>query len=262
MEILQGRSFSKDFKTDLSEACIINESALAAMELESPIGAEVYFNHPALEEEYKRVRIIGVVKDFHYRSFFDSIGPFIFRMHRPWHFGIFIRNQPHEMRQALEHIENTFKQFSPDYSFRYQFVDEVYQEIYASEVRLGQLFNTFGILAVLISCMGLFGLTLFTIEQKTKEIGIRKVLGATVSSIVVLLSRDIAGLVILANVIAWPITYYAMNNWLQNFTYRTDIGWWIFPLAGVCALLVAVLTVSYQAIKAAISDPVKSLRYE
>ena len=208
------------------------------------------------------MRIIGVVKDFHYRSFFEGIEPFIFRMHRPWHFGVFVRIQPNEVREALSHIETTFKQFSPDYSFQYQFVDEVYQQIYTSEERLGQLFNAFGILAVLISCMGLFGLTLFTIEQKTKEIGIRKVLGATVSGIVAQANREFAMLVLIANLVAWPAAYYVANRWLENFSYRVDVAVTSFILAAAISIVIALATVTIQAFRAATANPVDSLRYE
>ncbi len=154
------------------------------------------------------------------------------------------------------------KKFSPNYPFNYSFFDEVFDRAYHTEQRMVNIFSSFAILAILIACLGLFGLTAFAVEQRTKEIGIRKVVGASVPGIAILLSKQFTKWVLIANIMACPIAHYAMNKWLQNFAYRINIGWWTFLLAGAMALVIAILTVSYQAIRAATANPVEALRYE
>ena len=159
-------------------------------------------------------------------------------------------------------MQSTWKQFSPDFPFDYHFLDQSFDQLYRSEKRLNEIFGTFSMLAILIACLGLFGLAAYATQERTKEMGIRKVLGASVPQVVNLIASDFLKLVLIANVIAWPLAYYAMQEWLQNFAYRINIGLWIFVLSGILALVIALLTVSSQAIRAATANPVESLRYE
>jgi ABC-type antimicrobial peptide transport system permease subunit len=175
---------------------------------------------------------------------------------------IFIRVAPGNFGKTLGYIENVFKRINPGSPFEFSFMDEEYEKLYRNEERMGNIFNYFALLAIFISCLGLFGLASFTTEQRTKEIGIRKVMGSTVSSIVLLLSKDFARWVLAANLVAWPIAYYVMKRWLEGFAYKASFGIWIFLLSGGIALTVALVTVSYQAIKAAVTNPVNALKYE
>jgi len=164
--------------------------------------------------------------------------------------------------ETIAFIEKTWKQFVPERPLEFSFLDESLNQLYRDEIRVSQLVGTFTLLAIVVACLGLFGLAAFTAEQRTKEIGVRKVLGASVRNIVLLLSKEFAKLVLIANVIAWPVAYFATHDWLQNFAYRVDIAWWVFMLAGVTALLIALGTVGYQAIRAALANPIEALRYE
>jgi putative ABC transport system permease protein len=262
MNFLEGRAFAREFSSDATEACIINQTAANIMGLVVPIGAEVYFNHPAFEESFKKVKIIGVVDDFHYRPLHKKIGPFIFRMYKPWHAYIFLKIQPGDLRASLNHIEQVTKKFAPEYPFRYEFLNDRYNKIYSSEIRLGKVFNLFALLAILISCLGLFGLASYSIEQRTKEIGIRRVLGASISGIVTMLSREFSKWVILANLFAWPVAGYFMYKWLDNFAYRITLSWLTFIGAAALTLAISLFTICYQAYKSARSNPVEALRYE
>lgn len=262
LDIVQGRSLSEDFVLDETEGCIINETALAAMELESPIGIEIDFQHPALDTSFRSVTIVGVVEDFHFRSMHEPIGPFIFRVYKPWLSYLFVRIRPENMQDTIGAVEALWARVTGGYPFEYEFLDEAYSRLYRSERQQEQLFNVFGLLAILISCMGLLGLAAYMTEQKTKEIGIRKVLGATVSNVTLFLSKEFVTWVLLANIVAWPIAYLLMKGWLDNFVYRIDMAFWMFLLAGVAAQIIALLTVSYQAVKAAMVNPVDALRYE
>ena len=172
---------------------------------------------------------------------------------------VLLRTQPGKTKQALTNLEILCKQFNPAYPFTYSFMDEEYQKLYNNEQVIGKLSNAFAFLAIFISCLGLLGLIIFITEQRTKEIGIRKVLGASVKSIIQLLSADFLQLIFIAILIASPIAWYFMNNWLQDFAYRLNIGWYVFLITGIAALLIAFITISYQSIKAAIANPVKSL---
>lgn len=262
MELIAGRGFSRDFATDERFACVINETALKTMGLENPVGTQVYFNHPAMPDSMRNLTIVGVVKDFHYRSMHEEIKPFVFRMHRPWHGYLFLKIRPESIHNTLARIEKMAEKIAPDYQFRYEFLDEAFERQYLTEVKLGQLFNNFGVLAIVISCLGLLGLTAFTTERRTKEIAVRKVLGASESRIVLLLSKEFLKAVLLANLIAWPVTWIAMHGWLQEFAYRINIGLETFAIAGVFTLAMAMLTVSALSIKAARRNPVDCLNYE
>ena len=259
IELLEGRNFSKRIPADIEQAYILNKSAVKAIGWEVPIGKR--FNQWGKEDGV----VIGVVDDFHFLPLHQKIEPLVLSLiQNDWEEARFfsIKISPSDIASTLSFIEEKFKEFSPDSPFSYSFLDEIIDRMYRSERKLGQSFIYFTLIAVLIACLGLFGLTSFTAEQKTKEIGIRKVLGASVSNIFLLLTKEFAKCVLIANIIAWPIAYYAMHRWLQGFAYRINIGPWTFILAAALALIIALLTVSYQAIKAATANPVDSLRYE
>ena len=211
----------------------------------------------------RKATIIGVLKDFHFRSMHDQIQPMIMRFSKDAYYGnILIRTQAGKTKQALSSLEKICKQINPQFPFTYSFSDEEYKKLYRSEQVVSKLSNAFSFLAIFISCLGLLGLMIFTAEQRTKEIGIRKVLGASVAGIVRLMSTDILKLVVVAVLIACPVGWWAMNGWLNNYAYKIDMSWWMFILAGGLAVLIAILTISFQAIKAAMANPVKSLRTE
>jgi len=255
MEITEGRSFSKEFPTDATEAIMVNEEAVKAMGMESPIGKRL-----SLQDE--NFKIIGVVKNYHFRSLQQEIEPLILVYYASYCRVLFARLKSDQISQTIGYIENAWKKFAPGYPFNYRFLDEALDRLYRSEQRIGTLFRYFSILAILISCLGLLGLASFMAEQRTKEIGIRKVLGATASNIVALLSKEFTKWVIVANIFAWPIAYFALSKWLQSYAYKTNIALWSFVLSGALALLIALATVSYQSIKAALANPADSLRYE
>jgi putative ABC transport system permease protein len=258
MEILQGRDFSRDYETDMNNF-IINQEAVELMKLESPLGKQIQFMGVTGE-------IIGVVKDFHFRHVKYEIIPLILTIHPRnydyFHKFVFVKLRPTEIPQSIEYVRTVCAKYSPHFPFKYRFVDDDYNNMYIYERYVARISNTFTFLAIFIACLGLFGLASFMAEQRTKEIGVRKVLGASVPGIIVLLTKEFSKWVIIANVIAWPIAYFAMSKWLNNYSYRVPIFWWIFIVAGVAALAIASLTVSYQAVKAARANPVDSLRYE
>ena len=253
--ILQGRDFSKAYPTD-SNGFIINETALKIIGYKDPIGKPLTFFQ-------RKGKIVGVVKDFHLKSLREPIEPLILFLgeNASWGYTL-VKTQPGKTQQAITSIERVFKQLEPKFPIRYYFADEEYQKLYSNELTVNKLSDSFSFLAIFISCLGLLGLTMFTVEQRRKEIGVRKVIGASVKDIVTMISKDIIKLVVLAAIIATPISWLAMNNWLQNFAYHINISVWIFLFAGLIALLITILTISYQAIKAALANPVKSLRTE
>lgn len=262
MEIIRGRTFSPLFPSDEGESCIINQTAVAQLGFEDPIGKTISLEHPAWPQSFRQARIIGVVKDFNSRSLHDPIRPFVFRIYKPWHQYIFIKVDGKQISDALNRIKAAFTKRAPDYPFRYLFYDEAFNRQYTSERQLGTLFTIFGILSILISCLGLLGLTSYSAEQRSGEIGIRKVLGASAFSIIFLTTKEIMKWVALAHLIAWPVAWIVMRGWLNEFAYRAEIGPRIFLFSAVLAFTIAVLTVTYQAVKAALSDPITSLRYE
>ena len=250
-----GRDFSKNYGTDTTNY-LINEAAVQRIGYTDPVGKPLtLWGRPG--------KIIGVMEDFHFQSLHQPIQPLILHLN-PVAVGtnVVVRTQPGQTQQALASLELLSRQLNPGFPFTYKFADEEYQKLYKSESVVGSLANCFAFLAIFISCLGLFGLSAFTAEQRTKEIGVRKVLGASVSSIFGLLSKEFLGLVLLAIIISFPIAWWAMTKWLQNFEYKLDLTWWVFALAGVLAIGIALLTVSFQSIKAALMNPVKSLRSE
>jgi putative ABC transport system permease protein len=251
----EGRDFSTDFASD-SVGYLINESALKLIGYRDPIGKPLTFWG-------KKGTIIGVLKDFHFTSLHDPINPLVLTLGENMNFGsVLVRTQPGKTKEALSSLESVSKSLNPKFPFTYKFSDEEYQKLYTSEQVVKQLSNYFAVLAIFISCLGLLGLVMFTAEQRTKEFGIRKVLGASPLTLFNLLSKEFLGLVTIALLIASPIAWFAMNNWLQDYAYRVDFSWWIFILAGLTTILIALITVSFQSIKAATANPVKSLRTE
>jgi putative ABC transport system permease protein len=261
VKLIAGRNFSNVVAGDTSDkfgVYLINEKAATRMGWtpEKAIGKKVKFW--GFEGN-----IIGVVKDFHFRSLSVNIDPVILR-NRPkeFYFNLLVKTKPHQVSQTIQMLAKNYKKYDAEYPFSYGFVNQDLSQQYNNEKRIGIIVLIFSGLAIIISCMGLFGLVMFTTQLRIKEIGIRKVLGASVTQIVNLLSKDFLRLVILGIVIASPIAYWAMNKWLQDFAYRINIEWWIFALAGIVAIVIALLTVSYQSIRAALANPVKSLRTE
>ncbi len=254
-QMARGRDFSKEFATD-SVGYIVNEAALKIIGYKDPIGKPLTFWQ-------KKGTIIGVIKDFHFNSLHTAINPLVLRLGENLEWGeAIVKAEPGKTKQALASLEKICKELNPKFPFTYKFSDEEYQKLYGSEQVVSKLSNYFAFLAIFISCLGLLGLVIFTAQQRTKEFGIRKVLGASAGSLFNLLSKEFLLLVFVAMLIAAPIAWFAMNNWLQNYEYRVDISWRVFVIAGVLAILIALITVSFQAIKAAIANPVKSLRTE
>lgn len=256
MEIIQGRSFSEEYSTD-AENYILNEKALRITGLESPIGKMF----SCWQDEGK---IIGIVKNFHARSLHSEIGPVIFTLSQRHgsHSYIFVKIKPNDISGTISHLKKKATEFAPHNLFEYTFLDDEFNRQYGSDQRRGKIYQYFTFLAIFVSCLGLLGMASFTAAQRTKEIGIRKVLGASVPNIISLISKDFLVLLLISNVIAWPVAYYLMENMLKNYAYRTGMSIWVFVVSGMMALVIALLTVCVKIIGAAYSNPVDSLRYE
>jgi len=258
LEFAAGRSFSADLPGDRANY-VINEKAAAYMGLKEPLGQRLKFWG-------QEGRIIGVVKDFHHVSLHREILPQVFtinpRFYTNWIKHVFIKVSPGGLPEALDAIREAARKYAPGYPFEAAFLDKGAAALYESEERLGRIFTAFAFLAVFISCLGILGLAAYSVEQRTKEIGVRKVLGSSVPGIVALLSRQFSLWVLAANLIAWPVAYFAMHRWLRGFAYRTSLGLDVFVLAGIISLFTAALPIVYQSLKAAVADPVKALRYE
>jgi putative ABC transport system permease protein len=255
LKLAEGRDFSVDFPSD-STGFILNETAIKKIGYSNPIGKTIWWGSHA-------GTIIGVLKDFHFVSLHHPIEPLIIRMNESRNSGtVLVKIKPGSDKQGLAGLEKLCKELNPAFPFTYQFANDEYNKSYQSEQLVSKLADWFAVLAIVISCLGLLGLATFTAEQRTREIGVRKLLGASVTGIVSLLSKDFLGLVVLAIGIATPVAWYCMNNWLQGFAYRTPVSWWIFAAAGFTAVGIALLTISFQAIKSAMANPVNSLRSE
>ncbi len=268
LQIKEGRNFSSDNTADINGSMIINEAMAREYGWNDPIGKKLPGRFPQT--------VIGVVKDFHFETLHNKIAPLAIVMrpdtmfrsandisfNSPTQPRISIRLRKGNLKEQMASIENNWKTVAANQDFDYRFLDESLNNQYREDQRLGQIVRYASLLSIFISCMGLFGLVTLAVVRRTREIGIRKVLGADVSSIVMLLSKDFIWLICIAAVVAFPIAWWALNNWLMNFSYRIDIHWWVFILAGVSALVIALVTVSLQAIKAALSNPVNSLRTE
>ena len=256
MQIIQGRSFSEEYATD-KENYLLNEEAARITGLESPVGKMF----SCWEDEGK---IIGIVKNFHASSLHSEIGPVIFTLSQRHgsHSFIFVKIRPNDVPGTISSLEGKAAEFAPNSLFEYRFLDDVFDSQYRGDQRRGEIYKYFTFLAIFISCLGLFGMASFTAEQRTKEIGIRKVLGASIVNIMMMISKDFLMLLFVSNVIAWPIAYFLMNRLLNNYAYRTSIAAWIFIASGMAAILVALLTVCIKIVRAAYANPVESLRYE
>ena len=257
MEIVAGRSFSAEIPGD-ERNFLVNEEAVRYMGMEEPLGRRIgmWGNEGT---------IIGVVKDFHHVSLHREIMPQVITANPPFQRNLkylFVKIGPSGVPDTISAIQDKTSQYAPGFPFEYTFLDKGLTALYDSEERLGKIFGYFAILAVLISCLGIFGISAYTAERRTKEIGVRKILGASTSGLILLLSRDFSRWVLVANLVAWPIGWILMNRWLRSFAYRAGIGWESFLLAGFLSLVFAALPVGYQAWKAATADPVESLRYE
>jgi hypothetical protein len=255
LKILEGRDFSKDFGGD-SSSFLLNETAINKIGFKYPLGQLLTWGN-------RTGKIIGVLKDFHFSSMHQPIDPLIIRLDENWPWGtILVRLNGQNTKETIAGLEKICTGLNPEFPFTYQFSDQEFANLYKSEQVVSKLANYFAVLAIFISCLGLFGLATFTASQRTKEIGVRKVLGATASSVVGLLSKDFLKLLLLAIFIAIPLAWFVMNRWLSNYTYKINLDWWIFVLASLLAIGIAMLTVSYQSIKSALMNPVRSLRSE
>jgi putative ABC transport system permease protein len=259
MKLVEGRFFSQEFSTD-DQAAVINQSVAKQFGWPDPVGRRLgrIINQKG---DIKLYTVIGVMEDFHFESLRENIGPLVMFLGES-RGNISFRLKAQDVSSVIGLLEQQWKQFLPNQPFEYSFLDERFEQMYQSEQKIGKIFTVFAILAIFIGCLGLFGLAAFTAEQRTKEIGIRKVLGATSPRIIRLLLREFVILVGIANLIAWPIAYLVMNRWLTDFAYRTSPHILIFIFAGILTLVVSLLTVSFQAVKAALADPIRSLRYE
>ncbi len=256
MQMAAGRSFSRAFPSD-SANIVINEAAVRLMGLKNPVGKTIRF-------QGQPSQIIGVVKDFHFESLHEPVKPLWIALQpggNPWH-KIMVRIRAGDQKETIERIGRFYESYNPGFPFDYNFLDEAYQKQYATEVRVGTLSRYFAGLAILISCLGLFGLAAFTAQRRQKEIGIRKVVGASATNIVAMLSRDFLRLVLLAILVAFPLSWWAMNQWLHGFAYRVDLSAWVFLFAGAAVVLITLLTICYQALKAALANPMGALRSE
>jgi putative ABC transport system permease protein len=259
MKLQSGRNFSETPATDALNV-IINQTAVKALDLgDNPLGQMITVNAGSNGEE-KSLTVIGVIKDFHFRSLRESIAPLIM-LNRPYG-GLILRTKTREMAGILSSIEDQWKSFQTGEPFSYALLDELYNETYLAEQKMGNIMKIFGALTIFVACLGLFGLVTFAAEQRVKEVGIRKVLGANVSEIVSLLSRDLIILVTISLVIALPLGYYLMDKWLQDFAYKIEIRWWAYALAGAITLMIAFFTMSFKTIRSAMANPVESLRSE
>ena len=258
MEVVQGRSFSRDFATD-SAAYLINEAAAAALGWGADALNKRFSNRVVGRESGP---IIGIVRDFHFRSLHDPIAPLLFMIEPSWASQFSVKLSTDDLEGTLAFLEEQWSVFEPEHPFTYTFFDQQFDQLHQAEESMGEMVGWLTLLVILVACMGLFGLSAFMTQQRTKEIGVRKVLGASVGGIVLLLSREFARLVLFGFLLAAPVAYLLMKRWLDDFAYRVDLGFGVFLLAGMLALVIGWLTVSYQSIKAARSNPVEALRYE
>ena len=259
LDILQGRNFSRTVSTDEKRAVLINQEAAEQLELSEPVGEKLII---PVEGEAVEVAVVGVVRDFHIQSLREKIAPLLLYINPNNFYYVAVRFQPDKRGSTLAAVENVWNAVLPDVPCSYYYLEDQYRSLYRSEEKIGQLLTVFSFLAIFVSCLGLYGLVSFMTTRRTKEIGIRKVLGASVPKVVLLFTRNFMRWILVSNVMAWIGSYFFMSRWLQNYAYRIPIRVWIFVPAGVLTLVVALLTVSYQAVRAALANPVESLKYE
>ncbi len=263
IKLKEGRFFSKDYPTD-SVSVVINVSAAKKFGFSNPL-SERFIQPGQNPEDRTKLNVIGVVENFNYQSLHEDISPYVFiRKPKSWNWGgyITVRMAPGDIKQTVKNIEKAWKNFAPSDPIQYFFMDEEFDHMYHEEIRTSKIAFGFAILAIVIACLGLFGLTSYASEQRTKEIGIRKVLGSSASSLIILLTREVFILVSIATILAWPVTYFIMKNWLQNFYYRTSLSAWEFIMSFVLAVIIAMFTVIYRAYVVARSNPAEALKYE
>lgn len=255
MELVNGRAFSKEFVSDELNSFIINEEALSKMGLNDPVGKKIKYGR-------NEGVIVGVVKNFHFKPLQNEIEPMVLWNSNAERYVMYVKIRSNNMVETISSIGAVWNSFAEGKEFDPKFLDDAIDAMYENEKHVRMIFQFFAFLAILISCMGLFGLTSYITEQRKKEIGLRKVVGASIANVVLMILKDFVKWVLISNLIAWPLAYYAMNSWLQNFAYRIDLGIWIFLLSSSIALLIALITVSFQTFRAALANPVDSLRYE
>jgi putative ABC transport system permease protein len=258
IQLTAGRNFSSQFPTD-SKAVIINEAAAKFLGSKDILNRKLYVLQDIDTKKVAEFHIVGIIKNFNFSSLRESIAPLVLQLGSE-RGSIAARLNTGDIAPVLSQIKNKWRAMAPTQPFDYSFMDEDFNRQYNTERRTGQIFISFAVLAILVACLGIFALVAYAAEQRVKEIGIRKVLGASVLSIVNLLSFNFIKLVMVALVIAFPLAWFAMNKWLEGFAYRINIGWQIFAAAGIMALLIAIITVSFQAVKAALANPVNSLK--
>jgi putative ABC transport system permease protein len=262
LNVIQGRNFSKDFSTDIQGAVILNQAAVKEIGYtpEEAVGKKLLRYRSATE--FVESTIVGVVEDFHFKSLHRIIEPFLLMLSTDYFDTISVRVKPGDVRRTIDFIQKEWEETYPGEQFEFNFLDRRIDLLYESERKIRNIFLIFSILSIFVACLGLFGLAAFTAEERTKEIGVRKVLGASTGNILFLLSKEFAKWVLMANIVAWPVGYFMMSRWLQNFAFKIDVDLWPFLLSAVLALIIALLTVSYQSIKASLTNPVDCLRYE
>jgi len=264
-KLIQGRSFSKEMSEDEISTFIINEAALKEFGWDNAIGKtfETYTFSPQINNWVERKgTIVGVTEDFHFESVHNEIVPVVYFIDKNWRNWVSIKISSSNISKTMKFIKQTWDNLDVDVRYNPSFYQENIDALYRSEKRFFILFIIFSSLAISIACLGIFGLASFTAEQKTKEIGIRKVMGASVVTIIRLINKEFLKLVLVSNIIAWPVAWYFMKNWLNNFTYRINLTLWPFLISGILAVIIALLSVSYQALKASSTNPVNALRYE
>jgi putative ABC transport system permease protein len=259
LKIIAGRDLSKSFGTDSAQAVLINRTAANKLGYTPEQAIGKWINN--INRDSLRRTIVGVVEDYHYASLKDPIGPLVISPGRDQRLAL-IKLKTANLKSAIAQIKTAYANAAPAYPFEYNFLDDKFNQLYKTEIKQGSVLSIFSLFAIFIACLGLFGLASYTAIKRTKEIGVRKVLGSSVENIVLLLSKDLLKPVLVGTIIALPVGYYAMNKWLEGFAYRISFSWWMFVLAAFAAVSIALLTVGFQAIKAAIANPVKSLRTE
>jgi putative ABC transport system permease protein len=255
IQLKEGRNFSRGFND--SASFIINERAAQALELKNPLGSNIINNTMGLQG-----KVVGIIKDFHFTSLHNQIEPLVLQYNPAWTGNLLVKIRAGKTSAAVAFLRQKIEMIAPGTLFKYGFLDDHISGLYKKEDNMSQVLKIFSILAIVISCLGLFGLAAHASEIRTKEIGIRKVIGANVGNLIQLLSKDFVMLVLMGNLIAWPLAWFGINKWLQEFTYKIDIKWQVFVASGLLTLLIAILTIGYHCIRTARANPVKSLRTE
>jgi putative ABC transport system permease protein len=263
MKIVQGRGYDRELPTDLEEGCLITGRTAEVLGWgDNALGKKLDFGAGPDNEASRRTRVIGVVKDFHYTSLHNQIDPLVMMLSDVPLNIITLRVDQQNIESTLKYIEEKWNQFCPTFPFSYEFLDDNLNKQYEAEEKTGRIFSYFTLICIFIACLGLLGLTSYATEQRIREISIRKVLGATESSIIYLLTKNFSLLVIISNFLAWPIAWIGLKKWLENFAYATTISVWTYLAAAILALLIAVVTISIKALRAARANPADNLKYE